>query len=96
MSFRMKPEHRYALKLKLDKLWYEGWVKFDRWELLSFFDQKRVTKSVWREIENMWADMFSEPDKADKLSYVTVRSEESVTTPHSFLLINEAQRYDIK
>ena len=26
----MKPEHRYALKFKLGKLWYEGWVRFDR------------------------------------------------------------------
>ena len=92
----MKREHRYALQLKLDQLWYEGWVRFDRWELLSFFEQERVTRSVWRDIEDMWAEMFSDPDEVSKLSYVTVRSEERVTTPHSFLLINEEQRHIIK
>ena len=40
----MKQEHRYALQLKLDQLWYEGSIR--PLELLSFFNQDRVTRSV--------------------------------------------------
>ncbi|MFA0157420.1 hypothetical protein [Vibrio sp. 10N.261.46.A3] len=91
----MKAVYRNALKLKMDKLWHEGWVQLDRWELLSFFDQRRVTKAVWQEIQEVWAEMYDDPDDAEPLSYVTVRSEESVTTPHSFLLINRNQMRNI-
>ncbi|OQX06072.1 MAG: hypothetical protein BWK73_31895 [Thiothrix lacustris] len=92
----MKPAHRHALSLKLDQLWYEGWVKFDRWELLAFFERQRVTNAVWSQINEMWADRHSENDVVEELAYVTVRSEENVTTPHAFLLINKSQLHDIE
>lgn len=91
----MKAVYKNAMKLKLDQLWYEGWVKFERWELLSFYERERVTKAVWKEIEEMWAEMYDDPEDAEPLSYVTIRSEEKVSTPHSFLLINRNQMHDI-
>jgi len=91
----MKSAHRNVMRLKLDQLWYEGWVKFERWELLSFYNKDRITKAVWKDIGEMWASMYDDPDDAEPLSYVTIRSEEKVTTPHSFLLINKNQMRDI-
>ncbi|ELB7608855.1 TPA: hypothetical protein KD105_004626 [Vibrio parahaemolyticus] len=91
----MKPAYGHAMQLKLDQLWYEGWAKFDRWEVLTFFERKRVTRAVWQEIEEMWADMFHDPKNYEPLMIVKVRSEDNVTTPHSFLLINKNQTEDI-
>ena len=37
---------------KLNKLFYMGYVEFERWEILCWFGVEKITKSVWAGLLN--------------------------------------------
>ena len=53
----MKAHHLYELKNRLERVRRVGCAEITRDELLEWYDQARLSKSVWRDIRDQWAEM---------------------------------------
>lgn len=84
----MEARHRYELERKLDKLYHQGWVEFEKWELLSIFNKRRLRNQVFQEIQSLWDERFPR-GKEEDLAVIEVKSEDSARSPHSFILVNK-------
>ncbi|MFA2496530.1 MULTISPECIES: hypothetical protein [Enterobacteriaceae] len=47
---------------KLNKLFYMGYVEFERWEILCWFGVEKITKSVWAGLFEQWSSWFDDGD----------------------------------
>lgn len=83
----MEARHRYELERKLDKLYHQGWVEFEKWELLSIFNKRRLRNQVFQEIKELWDERFPR-GKEEDLAVIEVKSEDSARSPHSFIIVN--------
>lgn len=84
----MEVRHRYDLEKKLDKLYHQGWVEFEKYELLSIFDKRRLRNQVFQDILSLWDERFPR-GKEEELAVIEIKSEDSARSPHSFILVNK-------
>ncbi|CAI1772771.1 Uncharacterised protein [Serratia fonticola] len=71
------------LENKLNQLYHQGYVEFERWELLSWFQKDRITKAVWTEIISIWDEWFDEP-----VPLRMIQVDES-STPQKYLILRQ-------
>jgi hypothetical protein len=50
----MQANHRYELQNRIEAILESGHSSISRAELLRWFAQSRLSKTVWREILNIW------------------------------------------
>lgn len=50
----MLKRHDDALMAHIDQLARLGWAELQRWQLLLWYEQQRVTKRIWRDIEDRY------------------------------------------
>ncbi|MDC9581800.1 hypothetical protein PSI15_09505 [Xenorhabdus sp. PR6a] len=77
------------LENKLNQLWYHGFVTFERWELLCWFEKDRITKAVWADIVEAWDEWFDEPVE------LKVVKADSSSTPQRYLVIRADKLTDL-
>lgn len=59
----MKAHHRYELTNRLERLEATGSMRIERDELLTWYDQDRVTVKIWRDIKARWEEIAGEGEK---------------------------------
>lgn len=84
-------DYKALLANKMNQLWFQGHVTFERWELLSWYGKDRITAVVWRDIKENWETFFQQSD-APALG--VIKCDDS-TTPQKFVVINTAAVVDI-
>lgn len=52
----MLGHHKNELRLRLERVIDVGCAEIRRSELLRWFGQERVTKAIWRSINDMWVE----------------------------------------
>jgi hypothetical protein len=57
----MKPHHQYELQNRIETVMATGHVSITRDELLRWFDQSRLSKTVWRDLLSRWASLGGSP-----------------------------------
>lgn len=85
-------EYKALLSNKINQLWYQGYVTFERWELLSWYDRDRITNVVWRDINEAWADCFTNGSPSP---LQVIKCDDS-TSPQKFVVVNTASLTDIE
>lgn len=63
----MHAHHRYELTNRLERLSATGAVRIERDELLTWYDQVRLSKAIWRDIKSRWQEIEGEKKNIDIL-----------------------------
>ena len=79
-------EYKALLLNKLNQLWFQGYVTFERWELLSWYGKDRITAVVWRDLEENWTAFYPDGD-APELGII--KCDDS-TTPQKYVVLNRS------
>ena len=74
---RVNPRHMNELFNRLEDVMHVGFCQVQKNELLFWYDQERLTVSIWRDIEEKWSEVAKEPlfvggvsDNSDTLTFI--------------------------
>lgn len=89
----MAGEKRFSsdIENKLNKLFYMGYVEFERWEILCWFGVEKITKSVWASIFEEWASWFED----GQCPAISVIRCDGTTATQKYILINSDRVQDL-
>lgn len=78
----LQKSRKIFLETKLDQLWHQGYCILERWELVSWFDKERITNVVWREIQEIWEEVYEDGSP----NLMIVKCDET-TAPQRFVVV---------
>jgi len=81
----IEKEFKPFLKEKLNQLWHQGFTVFQRYELLGYFDNERLTHVIWKEVQEEWEEFFDE-GKANELK--VIQDDENLKYSRTFLVVD--------
>jgi len=85
-------QYSYHVENKLNKLFYMGYVEFERWELLCWFGTEKITKSVWAGIFEKWSSWFDDEEECPAISIIRC---DGTTATQKYILIRSDRVQDL-
>jgi len=75
---------------KIAELRHCGYVEFNKWELLTWFQRDRITSVIWDEIYERWSDVWEGSDSKVEDNPLMYRD-----TGKSYIIINKSYFEDL-